>query len=198
VIRLDGRDAMAYYHRGLVWSAKEQYESAIGDFDRAIALDSTMSFAYRDRGQARAARREYDAAIADYDQAVRLAPGSARAYYQRGLARVEIKQFDKALADYDAAIRLDSKSDDVYLSRAWLLASCPNAGLHDPKKAVESATKACELTGWHEPHDLGGLAAVYAEAGNVAAALKWHSKALELLTAEGKSGTGELFLLRDH
>jgi tetratricopeptide (TPR) repeat protein len=198
VIRLDGRDAMAYYHRGLVWAAKAQYGSAIRDFDRAIALDRTMSFAYRDRGQARAARKEYDAAIADYGQAIRLAPRSAGAYYRRGLARVEIKQFDKALADYDMAIRLDSKFDEVYLSRAWLLASCPNAGLRDPNKAVESARKACELTGWHEPHDLGGLAAVYAETGNVAAALKWHSKALELLTAEGTSGTGEIFLLGHH
>jgi tetratricopeptide (TPR) repeat protein len=198
VIRFDPHDAVAYYNRGLAWSAKEQFDGAIRDFDRAIELDKKLSFVYRDRGTARAARKEYDQAIADYDQALRLSPKSARTYYQRGLARVEIKQFDKALADYDAAIGLDPGFDEAYLSRAWLLASCPNTRLRDPNKAVESATKACELTNWQEPHDLGGLAAVYAETGNVAAALKWHSKALELLTAEGKSGTGEIFLLGHH
>ena len=52
---------------------------------------------------------------------------------------------------------------------------------------MESATKACELTHWHEAHDLGGLAAVYAETGNVAAALKWQSKAIELMTGDDKN-----------
>jgi len=198
VIRLDPKDAIAYYHRGLAWTAKEQFEAALRDFDRAIGLDEKLSFVYRDRGHARAARKEYDRAIIDYDQAIRLSPRSARSYYERGLARVEVKQFDKALADYDAAIGLEPGFDEAYLSRAWLLASCPVSRLRDPKKAVESATKACELTQWHEPHDLGGLAAVYAETGNVAAALKWHSKALELLTAEGRTGSGDVLPLGHH
>ena len=139
-------------------------------------LDQKLSFVYRDRGHAKAGRKDYDGPIAEYDQAIRLLPKDAKAYYQRGLARVKIQQFDKSLADYDAAIRLEPGFDEAYLSRAWLLASCPNTRLRDPKKAVDSATKACELTDWHAPHDLGGLAAVYAETGNVAAALKWHSK----------------------
>ena len=195
VIRLDHGDAMAYYHRALAWSAKEQFEGAIRDFDRAIELDKTFSYAFRDRGVARAARKEYGKAIADYDQAIRLSSRGAKAYLLRGQARVEIKQFDKALADFESAIRLNPRSDEAYLSRAWLLASCPNAGLRNPGKAVESATRACELTDWHEPHDLGGLAAVYAETGNVAAALKWHSKALELLTGDGKTKASEVFLM---
>ena len=106
-----------------------------------------------------------------------------------------MKQYDNALEDYKAAIRLDAGFDEAYLSRAWLLASCPNVRLRDPKKAVESATKACELTHWHAPHDLGGLAAVYAETGDVTAALKWHARALELLTAGDKTGMGDVFML---
>jgi hypothetical protein len=96
------------------------------------------------------------------------------------------------------AVRLDSQFDEAYLSRAWLLTSCPNVGLRDPKKAVASATRACELTGWHEPHDLGGLAAVYAETGDVASAVKWQSKAIELLTSEGKGGSVEVPILGHH
>jgi len=119
-----------------------------------------LAFVYVDRGLAHAAKKEFEKAIADYDQAIRLSPRNAKAYYDRGLARVELKRFDQALADYDATIRLDPRFDEAYLSRAWLLASCPNMKFRDPKKAVESATKACELTDWHEAHDLGGLAAV--------------------------------------
>ena len=60
---------------------------------------------------------------------------------------------------------------------------------------MEFATKAGELTDWHEAHDLGGLAAVYAETGNVAAALKWHAKAIELMTEDGKARASEPFVL---
>jgi tetratricopeptide (TPR) repeat protein len=195
VIRLDPEDPLGYYHRGLAWSAKGEYDSGIRDYDRALSLNGRLAFACLDRGIARAAKKEYVPAVADYDRAIRLAPKNARAYYQRGLARVELKQFDRALGDYDESIRLDPRFDEAYLSRAWLLASCPNTKLRDPKKAVESATKACELTDWHQAHDLGGLAAVYAETGNVAAALKWHAKAIELLTEDGKTKAGEPFLL---
>jgi hypothetical protein len=51
------------------------------------------------------------------------------------------------------------------------------------------------LTDWHEVHDLGGLAAVYAETGNVAAALKWQSKAIEVMTAGDKTKMKESFAL---
>jgi tetratricopeptide (TPR) repeat protein len=186
VIRLDPDDALAYYHRGLAWSAKKLYDSAVVDFDLANRRNGKLAFVYLDRGVARAARKEYDKAVADYAEVIRLSPGNASAFYHRGLARVEIKEYDKALADYGQAIKLDPRFDEAYLSRAWLLASCPNARLRDPRKAVESATKACELTNWREAHDLGGLAAVYAETGNVAAALKWQSKAIELMTGEDK------------
>ncbi len=124
---------------------------------------------------------------------IRLAPKDPRAYYNRGLAWVEKKDYDKALVDYDRAIRLNPSFDDAYLSRAWLLATCPNNKYRDPKKAVESATKACELTDWHEPHDLGGLAAIYAETGDVAAAVKWQSKAIELMTGEHAKGIETLY-----
>lgn len=193
-IRLDPTDALTYYHRGLAWSAKGEYGNAVEDFDHTVKLDKGLVFAYRDRGRARAAQKDYAGAIRDLDRAIELDPRSARAHYWRGLVRVETREFDKALADYDAAIRLDPRVDEVYLSRAWLLASCPNTRFRDPKRAVESATRACELTHWHQAHDIGGLAAVYAETGNVAAALKWHSKAIELMTGSGEFGAENTLL----
>jgi tetratricopeptide (TPR) repeat protein len=182
VIRLDPEDALGYYHRGLAWLAKKEYDPAIADFDRVIALSPGRRGAYLNRGLAWAAKKDYDKAITDFDTVLKLDPNDARAYHNRGLAWAAKKEFGKAIADYDQAIRLNPKDDDAYLSRAWLLATCPDPRYHDPNKAVESATKACELTDWHEAHDLGGLAAVYAQTGNVAAATKWQARAIELMT----------------
>jgi tetratricopeptide (TPR) repeat protein len=132
---------------------------------------------------------------------IRIGSPCQNAYYSnnRGTVWRTRKLYDLAIPDFNAAIRLnpeyDPRLDEAYLSRAWLLASCPITKSRDPRKAVESATSACELTDWHEAHDLGGLAAVYAETGNVAAALKWQSKAIEVMTAGDKTKMKESFAL---
>jgi serine/threonine-protein kinase len=63
-------------------------------------------------------------------------------------------------------------------------ASAPDAKLRDGHRAVEAATRACELTGWKEPDILDTCAASHAEAGNFDNAVKWETKAIDLLTDE--------------
>lgn len=50
----------------------------------------------------------------------------------------------------------------------------------DANKAIEAATKACELTFWKNPAYLGALAAAYAETGNFPEAVMWQEKSLEI------------------
>ena len=149
----------------------------MADFNEAVRLDPEDLIAHFDRAGFWFSRRCYDKALADFNEAIRLDPKLSKAYCDRGSVWFVTKHYEKALADYNEAIRLDPSDPIVYNNRAWLWATCPDPRLRDGKRAIESATRACELSAWKDAGRVGGLAAAYAEAGDFAKAVEWQEKA---------------------
>ena len=163
-IRLDSRFAAAYVVRGEIWLSKNELEKAMGDLNEAVRLDP-HGRAYNVRGLIWARKKCYDSAIDDYNEAIRLDPGDAVAHTGRGYAWSQQKEYEKAIADYEASIRLEPEDAGALNGLAWLESTCPDAKYRDGKKAIELASKACELTKWKEPMIVDTLAAAYAESG---------------------------------
>jgi len=179
-IRLNPKNANAYAHRGNAYLDQGDYDKAIADYNKAIRLDPNNAEAYKNRGFDYQAKGDYGKAIADYNEAIRLDPNNANAYYNRGAFYSLVRgDYEKAIADYNETIWLDPKEWHAYNALAWLLGTCIQANFRNGKKAVEYATKACELSEWKRPSSLDMLAAAYAETGDFNQAIKWETKYLE-------------------
>ena len=167
----------AYLYRGFVRDVQHDFDGAIADYSEAIRIYPSWANSYNNRGWTYHRKKEYDKAIADYKEAIRLDPSCILAIVNRGFAWQDKGEYYKAIIDYDRAIKLDPKYARAYVARAWLYATCPDKKFRDGKLAVESATKACQLSQWKDAAKLAVLAAAYAEAGEFDKAVRWQREA---------------------
>jgi lipoprotein NlpI len=98
------RDAGALTSSGVTHLQMREYERAIRDFDRALALEPGLVVAWRQRALAYRSKGDYERALADFEQAILLAPSDARLYTDRGVAYELLGDYPSAIRDFDRAI----------------------------------------------------------------------------------------------
>lgn len=119
-------------------------------------------------------------AVEIYDKVLEQQSDSIPALRSRGDALLTLGEHAAAIADFEAA--LEHLPDDTALlnNLAWVLATSPDAEVRDGRRAVELATKACELTDYSKAHILSTLAAAFAESGDFGTAIEWSQKAVDM------------------
>jgi tetratricopeptide (TPR) repeat protein len=124
--------------------------------------------------------KEPQEAISAYDDILLLDPENFVALRSRGDAYLNMGKHAEAIADFEHALRVQPEDTTLLNNLAWVLATSPDAEIRNGARAVELATKACELTEYKMPHILSTLAAAFAESGNFDTAVEWSQKAVNL------------------
>jgi tetratricopeptide (TPR) repeat protein len=124
--------------------------------------------------------KQPEEAISEYDDVLLLDPENFLALRSRADAYLNVGKHAEAIADFEEALKLEPEDSSVLNNLAWVLATSPEANLRDGKRAVDLATKACELTEYKLPHILSTLAAAFAESGNFDNAVEWSQKAVDM------------------
>ncbi|MFL6373789.1 MAG: tetratricopeptide repeat protein [Pyrinomonadaceae bacterium] len=134
-----GQTAKEYLDRGEQAFNKNDDETAIVDFTKAIKLDPTAAFAYYGRGMAYSRKASFDLAIADFTILVNSKITSSEIYSERGFDYFETHDNDLALADLDKAVELDKTSSEAYYRRGLVYAGEGKYDLSiaDYSKAIE-------------------------------------------------------------
>ena len=123
-------------------------------------------------------------AIAAYTELLEQDDDNFPALRGRADAYLNIGEHANAVADFKKALEVEPTESGLLNNYAWVLATSPDDGVRDGKRAVELATKACEITNHEESHILSTLAAAYAEAGDFDKATEWSRKAIEVFEKE--------------
>ena len=179
-IKINDRWPLPYNNRADAYNRMHEYDKAIEDADTALKLNPTFTWAFTNRGNSWKAKKDYAKALRDYDQALGIDPRFAPAYHNRANTMTVQGEYPRALKDYAQAIQFDPEYASAYNGWAWILATCPQETLRDPKQALALAQKACTLDNQEWSH-YGTLAAAWADQGDFKKAVKSQKKAIDML-----------------
>ena len=138
--RINPKDLTARYKCAVAYHYSGQYDSAILEYNGAIALYDKSSVLYDGRGLSFYCKKDYARAIEDFTKAIELNPKYPQTYCSRGLARTEIREYDHAISDFNKALSLDSNLAAAYTNRGNVYLKTGERA-----KAVRDFKKACAL-----------------------------------------------------
>ena len=125
--------------RGVAFARKQQFKSAIEDFNRAVQLNPEHAPTYNNRGNVLVQLGQAREAVRDFDRAIVLAPTYSAAFTNRASAYVTLGQADRAVGDFTRAIELNPQNMSAFNGRghAHLSANRPYAAARDFSRAVQ-------------------------------------------------------------
>jgi Tfp pilus assembly protein PilF len=130
-------------------------------------------------------RKNLIQSVLHYNESLRLNARQPEVLSRLASVHIEQGQIYEAINCWNRALELRPDWLTVLNNLAWIRAAHPNPQLREPNRAIQLATKACELTQHKEPAVLDTLAVAYAASGQFEKAVETAQKALSLAGGPG-------------
>ncbi len=157
--QLDPRNSAVHEQLGTLYLEAKQYPQAIDELRRALRLSPDpsadtirLAVAYEQAGDLNGARKLLE-------EAAHKMSGDAGIHEALAELCVSLKLFPEAISHYKRVLQLAPNSPLALNNLAWLYATCPDDRYRNPKAALQTATRAVELTQWRQPGFVDTLAA---------------------------------------
>jgi S1-C subfamily serine protease len=161
-------------------SRQGNYQGAIADYDRALAINPQFREVYFRRGIAHSLIGHWQAAEIDYTQSIALNPEYAEAYLHRGNVRNILTNWRGAKSDFDFALSLNPKLLAAYIGRGVALCE-----LNDCQDALNDYARAIYLSPVSaDAYSYKGFA--HYRLGNRQSAISSYLTAADLYQKQGK------------
>lgn len=182
--------ADAHYGLGLCLERQGQLDQATSHYRLALQLQPDYAMAHYSLANRLAAQANSEGALSHYRAALRSQPDYAEAHNNLANLLAGRGLFGQAAYHYEAALRANSNYVDAINNLAWFRATCPDAGVRKGAEAVRQAERAVKLSREMNLQRstaaaLDTLAAAYAEAGQLANAVRGVQEAIALARATG-------------
>ncbi len=182
ILKIDIRNAKAYFMKGMNFKEKGDTTRAIGSFQTAIEQRQDYYEPYVQLALIYTARGN-KLAMQYYDGALRLNPKSEEALYGRGMFYQEVEMnYDKAIQDYTSITQINPKNKNAYYNLGFIHYQY----LKVNNEAVKHYSKAIECDPqWPEAYFNRGLA--FETMGDIAKAKSDYQQALTIRPDYGKA-----------
>ncbi|MDB9442384.1 tetratricopeptide repeat protein, partial [Sphaerospermopsis kisseleviana CS-549] len=132
--------AKLFFELGYLQRIKQDYQSAISSFDKALEFKPDYHDAWNNRGNSLDDLGRYEEAIASYDKALEFKPDDHEAWNNRGNSLRNLGRYEEAIASYDKALEFKPDKHEVWYNRGN---SLRNLGRYE--EAIASYDKALEF-----------------------------------------------------
>ncbi len=176
----DGVNPSGIHHNmGKAYLHQQKTELAIGHFKKSIEANSknmgslcTLGALLEVQGQGKEAEGYLKKALEIEPENLEIRQKLARILFGQ-------HQIESCIEQYEILLKQQPQKISMLNNLAWLLSAYPEPS--DPKRAVELAKKACDLTQNNEPTLLNTLAVAHAAAGDFKQAVACIEKSIELI-----------------
>ncbi len=130
----------AYYNLGIIYFNTDQYDQALGQFNKIIRALPNFDKPYYGRGLIYEKQKKYDQAITDFNKVTEFNPNDPKPYYYLGKISILDKKFTEAKKYLDKCTSINPDYAPAYFEYGNLLVAQKNI-----RKSISDYRRATEL-----------------------------------------------------